>query len=297
VNEKVDDEKFDSVELSLSKKMNQWVEQLKKTKSASTLREDCIRKGYDKDVIEALVKALARLTKDPNIDIGEVSGGKSKESDAIEIDAMVDKISKGDEELKKDILNALSSAEERIQQAKDEEERQVRIQELREFLLSKGFATEENISHVMAALAHMSRGGLVRPHDQFSAESPQQKVNSTERLKTKVKQMGSTSFFKIAYDIIMDRQKMMSLGIGMAILFICFLLFGAPFLALLYVAIKAKQAEGEQQVEAEDQEAEQNEQPSAVDNLKKTVIDKGKEVVDKTANAVIDYIKPNPKTP
>jgi len=297
VNEKVDDEKFDSVELSLSKKMNQWVEQLKKTKSASKLREDCIRKGYDKDVIEALVKALARLTKDPNIDIGEVSGGKSKESDAIEIDAMVDKISKGDEELKKDILNALSSAEERIQQAKDEEERQVRIQELREFLLSKGFATEENISHVMAALAHMSRGGLVRPHDQFSAESPQQKVNSTERLKTKVKQMGSTSFFKIAYDIIMDRQKMMSLGIGMAILFICFLLFGAPFLALLYVAIKAKQAEGEQQVEAEDQEAEQNEQPSAVDNLKKTVIDKGKEVVDKTANAVIDYIKPNPKTP
>lgn len=293
-NETVNPEHFDSVEIGLAKKMSQWVEELKKTKSVSKLREHYLKTGYDRNVIESLVKAFVRLAKDPNIDVGEIVGDKSQASEMGEIESMVSRISKGDEELKKDILNALTSAEERIQQAKDAEEKQKRIEELRNFLLSKGFATEENISHVMAALDHLGRGGLVRPHEPVGG-TPQQ-VNTSEGLKAKVKQMGSTSFFKIAYDIIMDRQKMMSLGIGMAILFVCFLLFGAPFLALLYVAIKAKQSEGGQEQEVEQPQQEEPKQPSAMSNLKQTVVDKTKEVANKAANAVNDYIKPKPTT-
>jgi len=297
-NEEVQPEQFDSVELGLAKKMNQWIDQIKSSKNTSKLKETYLKTGFDKNVVEAISNAFARLAKVNDLDVEEISGDKSKLSanyEMSEIEAMISRIAKGDEKLKQDILNALSSAEERIKQAKDKEEKRQRTEELREFLISNGFATEENISHVMAALDHMGRGGLVKPHESV-AEKPQSQVNSTEGLKQKVKQMGSTSFFKIAYDIIMDRQKMMSLGIGMAILFICFLLFGAPFLALLYFAIKAKQSEGgeEQEVEQPQQQPQEEEpqQPSAMSNLKQAVVNKGKEVIDKTKKAAKAYMNP-----
>jgi hypothetical protein len=309
-NESVDEEKFDSVELSLAKKMNEWVQQIKTTKSTSKLKEEYLKKGFDKNIIQSLANAFVRLAKDSNIDVEEIAKDDPN-SGSIDIEAMVTRIAGNDQILKNDILNALSSAEERIQAAQDEQEKKDRILELRKFLISKGFATEENISHVMAALEHMRRGGYVRPHSSDegqSAPQPEQQVNSTEQLKEKVKQMGSASFFKIAYDIIMDRQKMMSLGIGMGILFICFLVFGAPFLALLYLAIKAKQAEGGEEQEV-DQEVEQEagevqpkaqqtpQQPSALGNLKNAVVDKGKEVVDRTKKAVSAFVNPNQKNP
>jgi hypothetical protein len=320
-NENVDEETFDSVELSLAKKMNEWVQQLRKTKSTSKLKEEYLKKGFDKNIIQSLTNAFVRLAKDPNIDVEEIAKD-DPDSSVIDVEAMVTKIAGDDEILKNDILNALSSAEERIQTAQDEQEKKDRILELREFLIAKGFATEENISHVMAALEHMRRGGYVRPHDSTEGQTgqadneqapqteegqPEQQVNSTEQLKAKVKQMGSTSFFKIAYDIVMDRQKMMSLGIGMGILFICFLVFGAPFLGLLYFAIKAKQAEGgeEQEVEQEvdqnqnasQQTSQQPQQPSALGNLKNAVMDKGKDVVDRTKKAVSAYMNPNQQNP
>lgn len=293
-NEEVEPEQLDSVELGLAKKMNQWIDEIKRTKSTSKFKESYIQKGFDKNVVEALANAFARLSKVADLDVEEISAKPTAESEMNEIESMVDRISKGDEKLKQDILNALSSAEERIQQAKDAEEKKQRTEELRAFLLSKGFATEENISHVMAALDHLGRGGLVKPHEPVGGK-PQQ-VNTTEGLKAKVKEMGSTSFFKIAYDIIMDRQKMMSLGVGMAILFVCFLLFGAPFLALLYVAIKAKQSEGGQEQEVEQPKEQETQQPSAMSNLKQTVVDKTKEVANKAANAVTSYIKPKSTT-
>lgn len=300
-NEEVQPEQFDSVELGLAKKITQWIDEIKKTKSTSKLKETFLQKGFDKNVVEAIANAFAKLSNVSDLDVQPNPESSSTQSKINEIDLMVDRISKGDEQLKQDILSALEAAEERIRKAKDAEEKRKRTEELRNFLLSKGFATEQNISHVMAVLDHLGRGGLVQPNEP-AARNPQE-ANTTEGLKDKVKQMGSTSFFKIAYDIIMDRQKMMSLGVGMAILFICFLLFGAPFLALLYVAIKAKQSENGQEQESEQPQQQKPEpkdqeppQPSAMGNLKQAVVDKTKEVATKTANAVTNYMKPKPTT-
>jgi hypothetical protein len=203
-----------------------------------------------------------------------------------------------DSELHDDVLRAFQSSEERIKKAKDSEERKRQLEELKSFLISKGFANEQNINHVLAAIAHMSKGGFVQPTDfnRGRETPPQQQQQPSGDIKDKVNKIGKQSLFKILYDIITNKQEMLTLGTGMGILFICFLLFGPAFLGLLYIAAKSKQSEQTEPSDEPQGEPEQKRQPSSFQGLKTAATQTASDIKNKVSNVVKQYTGQKPQT-
>jgi hypothetical protein len=282
----------------IDKKFHEAVYNLIKNKSGSSVDKQ------GNDIIEA--EFVAPDAKDGQIvqsNDPSVSG-KTPEQLKQEIINLIRK-NVPDAELHDDVLRAFQSSEERIKKAKDAEERKRQLQELKLFLISKGFASEQNINHVMAAIAHMSKGGFVRPMGSDSRGQEEQQQQPSGSIKDKVNKIGKQSLFKILYDMISDKSQMLSLGTGMGILFICFLLFGPAFLGLLYLAAKAKQSEQGSDDEEQDQTSQQSsgqsgnkseQKPSVMGGLKDAAKEAASNVRNTIGNAVKNYVNPTPKT-
>ena len=292
--------------------LKQMGEQKFKTKFIETL----LKTGIDKKFHEAVYNLIknrssstGKLGKDPIeaefMDMPDVKDGQMVQSNDPTVSGktpeqlkqeIINLIRKNvpDSELHDDVLRAFQSSEERIKKARDEEERKKQLEELKNFLISKGFASDQNINHVLAAIAHMSKGGLVQPRDfNKGQEAPPQQQASGD-IKDKVNKIGKQSLFKILYDIITNKQEMLTLGTGMGILFICFLLFGPAFLGLLYLAAKSKQSEQSEGSNEPQEEVEQK--PDMFQGLKNAASKTAENVKNTVTDAVKKYTQKQPET-
>ena len=292
--------------------LKQMGEQKFKTKFIETLLKTGIDKKYHEAVYN-LIKNRSSSTgksgKDPIeaefVDMPDVKDGQMVQSNDPTISGktpeqlkqeIINLIRKNvpDSELHDDVLRAFQSSEERIKKARDEEERKRQLEELKSFLISKGFANEQNINHVLAAIAHMSKGGLVQPKDFNRGQEVPPQQQASGDIKDKVNKIGKQSLFKILYDIITNKQEMLTLGTGMGILFICFLLFGPAFLGLLYLAAKSKQSEQSEGSNEPQEEVEQK--PDMIQGLKNAASKTAENVKNTVTDAVKKYTQKQPET-
>jgi hypothetical protein len=311
-------EKSDDTILKFINQYTAYFKQMGEQKFKTKFIETLLKSGIDKKFHEAIFNLIKNRSSASNIkgsSIGaEFTMPDTKEGEIVQSNDpivsgktpeqlkqdIIDLIAKNvpDKELHDDVLRAFQNSEERIKKAKDEEERARQLEELKNFLISKGFASEQNINHVMAAIAHMSKGGFVRPMDSRTtgaSNEPTQKESGS--LKDRINKMGKQSLFRILYDIISDKQQMMSLATGMGILFICFLLFGPAFLGLLYVAAKAKQSDqnqGQDQQEDDESSQEQEEKSDTgiLQNMKNAASNAASTVRNTVKDAITNYTTP-----